>query len=414
MHGKLRARRLRLQVGPLLAALLASPAAGFDTVPVARLEAAGGRVAFRDGGVAGRPLDSPAGSAAWRLGAGLRLSEDDTLVPLASGSYMRRRQVSDVAGSATATTETLTQSAGLRYMRALGSWTLKPNVSYQSRLEASGEERLGRGMFDRRQTGAGLEAEWKRGPLKSLRLTASAARARYYHYQAARSTLFGAELLLDDRALDASSYDLNAASDWAAGERWTLSASAGASRVDYPHQVVFEGATTTGRARRDLVGSWTLGASRAWAAGDGRYSGSAGLTAGFSMLSSNQNDVDPGQSSAGVLRENPDFYSYSEWSAGPTLGAGARGGWRASLSYQVSERAYRARPAQDASGGYLDARARTRVQTLSWAASYPVLGGLSAQASGGWVKASSNTRFERYSLYNYSYPYLFIGAAYAL
>lgn len=343
------------------------------------------------------------------------MSERDALIPLYSGRYLRREQISDAGGGARAVSETLDQAAGVRFVRSWGAWSIKPNASYKSQLVAGRGESLGSGLFDRGQASAGLEAERRGVKFTSVRQTVSAAASRYYHYQAARSPLFGAELLSDDRALDTAAYDYTAAADYALGERHVLSASAGVSLVDYPRQRVFEGAALSGRLRRDWLGTATLGAARRLPQETGaRIFGSAGLSAGYAVLSSNQNGLDAGQSTPGQVRANPDYYSYMEWSAGPLVNLGGREGWKISVSYNYARRAYRARLVQDAAGGYAPDKVRTDIQTLSCVASYPLFGRLAVQASGGWLKASSNNRFETYSLSNYDYPYLFLGLSFAL
>lgn len=417
--------RLQLKESLALACLFGLPlvAAALENTPVVRVDAAGGQIFFKDSAGTSKTLvGSASGTGDWIFADGLKLSDDDVLLPTFSGQYLRRDQVNQIGGGGTLVSETLDDDASLRWIHSMGSWLIKPNVNYKSELAVSlPQDSLGKGFFDMRQAGAGVELERKGERLKSVRQNLGVSRTDYYHYQAARSPLFGAEFLLDRRALDFVSYDYSIAADYVPWGDGLLSASAEGSYADYAHQQTLEpnpvnpaGFVISSTNRHDWLGTWLLGLTQRWAGSlDGTpVEGSAGLTAGYVVLSSNQNDFDASQSGMGA-RFNSNYYSYHEISAGPLLSV-TSGKWKSSLSYNYAQRSYVSRPVQDSSGAYLGGAVRTDTQTAAYSLTCQLGRGFSAQASGGYVHAASNTRFENFYLYNYSYPYYFLGFGYSL
>jgi len=387
-----------------------------------KLDAAGGRLFFHD---YGGENDTTTGSADWLMADGLKFSDHDALLPSLNGRYSRSSQVNQIGGGGTLVTQSLDDTAGLRWIRSFGAWALKPNASYKSELATiDSQEDLGAGLFDFGQESAGAELEWTgQGALKSVRQDFSVSNTDYYHYQPGRSPLFGAELLSNGRDLNFISYGYTATADLAPWAGGLLSASLGGSYLDYGDQKVVEGDTgaktftITSRARQDWMGNFVASITQKLPDDPGGLpvTGSATLSLGFTALRSNQNDVDKYQSDSSVFKFNPDYYSYDEFSAGPLVSLVVAGKLRMSFSYNFARRDYLSRPVQNGAGNYLGGNVYTDTHTLAYSASYPVWpSGLSAQISGGYVASSSNMAFENFYLYNYSYPYAFAGLSYAL
>ena len=419
-------RRKKTKVAALAFLCLASvPIAALENTPVVRVDAAGGQVFFKDfAGTSKTPVGTAAGSADWLFADGMKLSENDLLIPAVSGQYLRRDQVNQLGGGGTLVSQTLDDSASLRWVHSFGAWLIKPNIDYKNELAVSlPQDSIGKGLFDMSQFSAGLEAEWKGERVKSLRQTFAASKTDYYHYQTARSPLFGAELLLDGRNLNFLSYDYTLAADFVPWESALLSGSAGANFEDYAHQNVLQadpanpaGFLIVSKNRRDLLGTWLLSMTQRWSSswGETPLETSAGLSAGYVVLSSNQNDFDAFQSAATSARFNSNFYSYHESSIGPLLSLTVAGKWKATASYTYARREYVARPVQDSLGSYLGGSVRTDTHAASISLSGQLSKHFSAQASGGYVYSSSNSHFESFYLYNYSYPYYFAGFGYTL
>ena len=413
-------RRVLAALGGLC--LFSIHVAAVENTPVARVDAAGGQVFFKDfAGTSSTLRGTAAGSADWLFADGLTFSETDALIAAISGQYQRRDQVNQLGGGGTLVSQTVDDSASLRWVHSLGSWLIKPNIDYKNELADSlPQDSLGKGFFDMNQFAAGLEAEWKGERVKSLRQSFSASDTDYYHYQPARSPLFGVELLLDHRNLNFLSYDYKLAADLAPWENALLSGSAAASYEDYAHQKVLEaipsGFNITSRDRLDWLGTWVLSMTQRWSPswGSTPLEASAGLSAGYVVLSSNQNDFDAFQSAGNTARFNANFYSYHEPSIGPLLSLTVAKKWKSTLSYTYAHREYVARPVQDPAGRYVGGSVRTDTHTVSYSLSCQLNKHFSAQASGGYVYAASNTRFENFYLYNYSYPYYFAGFGYSL
>ncbi len=369
--------------------------------------------------------DTTMGSADWLFGDGIKLSDQDALLPSLNGQYSHSSQVNQIGGGGTLVTQALDDAAGLRWIHSFGAWAVKPNASYKSELATiNSQESLGAGIFDFGQESAGAELEWTgQGAVKSVRQDFSVSNTDYYHYQPGRSPLFGTELLSNGRDLNFVSYGYTAAADFAFWAGGLLSASAGGSYLDYGDQKVVEGDTgaktfsLTGSARQDWMGNAVVSVSQKLPGNPAGLpiSGQASLSLGYTALRSNQNDVDNFQSNSSVFKFSPNYYSYDEFSAGPLLNLVIAGKLRLSFSYNFSRRDYLGRPVQDGAGRYLGGKVYTDTHTLSFSAGYPVLlPGLSAQVSGGYVSSSSNMAFESFYLYNYSYPYAFAGLSYAL
>jgi hypothetical protein len=409
----------------VLACALAAPLQALEHAPLLRLDASGGQIFFKTPSGYSRTIKGTAtGSLNWLFADGVALGESDTVIPSVSGQYLRRNQVNHIGGGGTLVTETLDNNAGLRWIHAAGSWSFKPTLAYKGQLVVSlPGETFGKGFFDMNQVSAALEIERKGERLKSLRQGFSAAKTRYYHYEASRSPLFGLELLLHDRALDFVAYGYTIGADLEPWENGLLSASAEGSYLDYSRQRVLKPAPGVADAfrigsktRRDLAVSALAGLTHrgALTLGELPVEWSAGMTAAFLQFDSNQNNFDAGQSAAAVFRLNRDFYSYREASAGPLLSATVAKRWRASLLYNAARRRYDQRETQDSEGAYAGGRVITTTQSVSGSLSCQLHKSLSAQASGGYFRSESNTKFDSYYLYNFSYPYYFVGLSYSL
>ncbi len=407
--------------------LAAAPAAALDDIPVVRVNGAGGQVFFKDyAGTSKSLTGSASGTADWLFADGLRLSDDDTLIPTLSGQYLRRDQVDQVGGGGTLVSETLDDDGSVRWVHSFGAWAVKPNIGYKSELAVSlTGESLSRGIFDFRQMETGVELEWKGDAVKSVRQTLSASKTQYYHYrhEFGVSPLFGVELHQANRNLDFNSYAYTAALDLIPWQDGLLSGSVGGSLAAYGDQPVVDqdpvkpGAFVLSSAkRRDWVANVLLGLTQkwTWTSFGLPFDASAGVTAGYVALVSNQNDFDLNQSFSTALRFNSDYYGYREGSAASlvTLGVGPR--WRGTFSYNYARRQYALRPVQDSLGNYQPGRVWTDTHSVGYGVSYQPAKHLVVRASGGYVYARSNTHFESFYLYNYSYPYYFLGFGYSL
>ncbi len=405
--------------------LIAGPARALDQVPIARFDAAGGQVFFKDyAGTSKTPAGTAAASADWLFADGLKLSDDDALIPAISGQYMRRDQVNQIGGGGTLVSQTLDNDASLRWVHSFGSWAIKPNVDYKSELAVSlPGDALGKGFFDFRQVDAGIEAEWKGETVKSARETFSAGRIQYYHYRfgIGVSPLFGEELHTDNRNLDFSSYNDTLAIDLVPWEDGLVSASLGGSLADYAHQRRLDPDSANGSVlstvdRRDWMGTALLGLTQRWSGELGGLpaEGSAGVTGGYVVLSSNQNNFDLNQSFSTAFQFNPNYYSYHEYAIGPLLSLTLDRRYTATFAYNYTRRQYVDRPVQDSTGAYLAGHVRTSAHSASYGLSYQATKRLSARAMGGYVYSTSNSHFESFYLYNYSYPYYFVGFGWSL
>lgn len=393
-----------------------SVAKALENSPVLHLDASGGQIFFSD--YQGNNA-SDTGMGDWLLGDGVTFSSTDLIVSSLNGDYLHQAQVSQIGGGGQILTQTMDNTASLRWLHKLGAWTLKPHVSFKNELATiSNQENLGNGIFDFNQGSAGLEAEWKGERLKSVRQDFTASQTNYYNYNPHSSPLFGAELLRSNQALNFMSYSYTLSADYAVWESALLSATAMGSYLDYANQNVAESAApgtfNFGGVRHDWLGDWTLGLTQKLPKMSVPITGNVGLNAGFVVLDSNQNNLDLGQSISGQSFFTPNFYSYDEISLGPTLNMVVAGKCKISLSYNYAHRNYRDRPAQAASGSYLPNTIWTDTHTIGYSISYPIAGNLNIQTSGGYVYATSNTGFNNFYLYNYSYPYYFAGFGYSL
>jgi hypothetical protein len=407
---------------------MALPGFAADFTPVARVDALGGQVFFND--YLGR-LNSKSERGDWLLGDGIKLSSAESVIPTLNGQYTNMAEVLPFGGGGTLVTQTLDNTAMLRWVQRAGAWAVKPFASFKNEmLTISDSESLDTGLFDSDQGGAGVELEWKgRRHVKSVRQDLSWDRTAFYHYNPSSpvNPLFGQELFQNVDALNFDSYSYELSVDEAPNAPTLLSASLGMSYLYYPDQQVFSDSPVptgelpsqpTSQKRVDYMDTATVGATRRWSGswGSRPWAGSAGLTAGYVGLSSNQNNFDDGQSQSNLLRVNPNYYSYDEFSAGPLLNVTLGGGWLANLSYNYAFRAYRSRPVQNADGAYPmnAAEINTRTQTLSYSLTCPLTKRWSFQASGGYVDAASNTQFDKFYLYSYGYLYYFAGFGVAL
>ena len=396
----------------------------------------GGQMFFND--YLGK-LDSKSEQGNWLFGDGIKLSSGESVIPTLNGQYTNMAEVLPFGGGGTLVTQTLDNTVMLRWVHRAGAWAVKPFASFKNEmLTISKTEALDTGLLDSDQGGAGVELEWKgRRHFKSVRQDLSWDRTVFYHYnpQSPINPLFGQELLQNGEALNFDSYSYELSVDEAPDAPTLLSASLGLSYLYYPDQQVFSGPPSPGSSlplgelpsqptsqkRVDYMDTATVGATRRWAGswGSRPWSGSAGLTAGYVGLNSNQNDFDLLQSNSTQPHINMNYYSYDEFSAGPILNFTLGGGWLANLSYNYAFRAYRDRPVQNADGIYpttmsAAATINTNTQTLSYSLACPLTKRWSFQASGGYVGATSNTQFDKFYLYSYSYLYYFAGFGVAL
>lgn len=376
-----------------------------ETVASGKLDLLGGEIFFRTRD--GRNT-SFGGSANWLGAFGAALGASDGVTAMTSGSYLRRRQVTQIGGGGALTTQTLDSTFLLRWLHAFnGAWTVKPTLGASSELTTlTRQERLGAGVLDYNKAAAGLEVE-RRGPVwRAIRQGVSAYYVHYHHYEPSRSPLPGLELLTDRQALDFRALDYSLSLERTAWEGGLVSATGEASLRDFPRQRVVQEAVFDLRPRRDLFVSAVLGASHSFKLPGQEVQ--AGLNAGVFRLVSNQNNFDLDQ-----FRFNPNFYAYRELSVGPWLTGQGAGGWGWNLTYAYTARRYDSRRTQDSSGAYGGAQLRTGMHTVSAGGSYPLRWGFSAAASASYASQESNTSWERSYRYNYSYAYYFAGISYA-
>lgn len=395
----------------LVAALGASPALAVEVVPIGRISALGGQIFF--GAPDGRNT-SWAGTGDWLFAPAIAIGEGNTIVPSVSGQYLNRTQVSQLGGGGRLTTQTLDTVTSLRWVKSIGSWAMKPNLSYKNELiTTSAGERLGAGLFDYHKFGAGLDAEWKGGGFKSVRQSLTIYRAHFYHYQARRSPLSGIELISHDRALDFYQYGYSIAAErdaWAGG---ALNASAQISIRDFRKQRIVEESAITDRTRKDLFTAVIAGVSQNLAEDNPLFApigshASIGMNAGYVNVSSNQNDFDPAR-----FKFTPGFYSYRELTAGPWITLRWRNGASATFTYGYGRRQYPHRLLQTPNGVYTTDKIHSDNHTVSYSVLYPLGRGLSIAASGGYASLSSNMRYEAAYRYNYAYAYHFTGLTYS-
>lgn len=389
-------------------AVLSGSAAAASWTPVAKVDAFGGQYFFQG------KQTSFSGNANWLFSAGLQLSDRDALIPITSGQYRRTREVRELVGGGFLTQESLDNTAGLQWVRLLSrDWNVKSSLSYKNELiTESVDEKLGDGLFDYHKFSLGVELERTGGSLfKSVRQSLGVYAVRFYHYRAlsAQSSSLGAEVNAGDRVLDFNAYDYSVAADALPREGTLLSGSLLVSVRPYRDQKIVKLSGTYSTADRlDLYWAGALSVRQSLPTWD-RLESAAGLNAGFTRTISNQHNYD-----AQNTRFNPDFYDYSEASAGPFLALRWNKGPTASLSYDYTQRNYDRRPVQSVSGIYGQDAVRMRTHTVAATFTWPLYKGLSAKVQGSYRRATSNMLYESTYRYNYWTAHYFAGLGWTL
>lgn len=392
----------------LSAAAFAAPARALEWTPVAKLDAFGGQYFFQGENT------NFSGNANWLFSPGLQLSAHDAVIPVVSGQYRRTREVRELVGGGFLTQESLDNTVSLQWIHLLSeTWNVKPSVSVKSEfITESVDESLGTGLFDYQKFATGLEFERVGGEVfKSVRQGLSAYAVRFPRYRAlaSQSADLGVEVNSGDRVLDFNAYDYSLAADILPREGTLLSVSLLLSVRPYrDHKLVTEAGTYSNEGRLDLYGA-VAGSARQGLPALGRLESAAGLNASLTRTVSNQHNYD-----AQNTRFNPDYYDYTEASAGPFLALRWNKGPSASLSYDYTQRNYDRRPTQTAAGLYGVDAIRMRTHTVNVAGAWPLWKGVSLKLQGAYRRATSNMLYESTYRYNYWTAHYFAGLGWSL
>ena len=392
----------------LLLCALASAGSAAELVPVARLDALGGQFFFQG------QHTSFSGNANWLFSPGVKLTDRDMLVPIASGQYRRTREVRELVGGGFLTQETLDNTLALRWVRLLSpAWNAKTTVSYKNELVTeSATEKLGSGLFDYHKFAVGAEAERTGdGLVRSLRHAVNAYAVRFYHYRAlaASTSELGSEVNAGDRVLDFDAYEYSLSADMTPDESTLVALSVMASLRPYRDQrVVTETGAYRSSNRFDALVAASASARRVLPP-LGPLESSVGLNASYSRLESSQHNYD-----AQNTRFNPGYYDYGEISAGPFAAARWKKGLTVGAGYDFTRRAFDHRPTQTVTGAYGDRAIRMDTHTVTLNASYPLTERLALKVLGTYRRATSNMLYESSYRYNYWTANYFTGLSWSL
>lgn len=390
--------------------LLLAPAGawGAELVPVLRLDFYGGQFFFE------RQAPSISASGDWLVSPAVRFSDGDILIPTVSGSYRRSRDVHEYLGGGFITDETLSNTAGVKWVHHLDeAYAVKPAFSYKNELVSeTADEKLGNGLFDHHKVSAGLEIERQGEFLRSMRHAFHAFGVRYYNFKALTAGQFGAEVQSGENVLDFNSFDYSGAAVLAPWEKTLINASwTGSYREFLDQKIVTRSGTYSEANRKDLFVAFTAGVERLLPGlGSDWYSfePSGGFTVGWDQLGSNQDHYD-----APRLRYDADYYDYKEVQAGVFLKALIGRKLAVSGNYDYTHRIYKTRAARNTEGLELPERAFDNTHVFSYEFSRPVWRGFSVKARGGYRISSSNDKYERAYRSNFHAAHYYIGVGWA-
>ena len=383
-------------------------AAAVDVIPAAKLALLGGQFFFQGENT------SFNGNSDWSVTPGLKLTDQDLLIPIVSGQYRRTREVQELIGGGFMTQETLDNTLGLRWVRLLSpDWNVKSTLSYKNEmLTESVSEKLGAGLFDYHKVSASVELERAgTGAVRSVRQSLGAYAIRFYHYRAlsAETAELGSEINAGDRVLDFNAYEYSAAVDIVPDDRTLLSFSVAGSLRPYRDQrIVTVSGTYMSQNRFDAYIAANASARRTlpdW----GALESSLGLNASYSRLESDQHNYD-----AQNTRFNPGYYDYGEIATGPFFAARWRRTLSATVAYDYSRRAFDHRPMLTADGTYGNDAIRLNTHTVNLSASCALGRGFSLLAQGTYRRSTSNMLYESSYRYNYWTANYYAGVSWAL
>lgn len=404
---------IRLLVGAFL--LAPDQARAAELIPIVKLDLLGGQFFFENENT------SFGGNSNWLLSPGIRLSDQDILVPTLSGRYRRTREVRELIGGGFLTQESLDNLVSVKYIRILGErWSVKPNVSFKNELITESEdEKLGKGLFDYSKLAFGVELERQGLFFKSIRQNATAYGVRFYRYSAlsSQSADFGTEIQSGDRVLNFDAYDYSIAADFLPREGMLFTGTLLGSYRPFGDQNLV---TVTGeyeaKKRRDLYAVALVGYQQKlpdWKMDIGNFTLSlqsvAGLNLGYTLLDSNQHNYDASQT-----RFNENYYDYGEVTGSPFYFARFNEKLSATVAYDFARRDYGDRPAQEIDATYLTNKIYTNTHSVSLFLSYPVWSKISLKVQGTWRSSGSNMKYETTYRYNYKAYNYFVGLGFSL
>jgi hypothetical protein len=259
---------------------------------------------------------------------------------------------------------------------------------------------------------AGFEFEREGNRLRSFRTGLDYYRLRYPNFQSLSSQQFGSEIAAGTNVLDLNAVDWLTNFDWSLWERSYLSFSALFSPRFYTDsKVVQETGLFSGTNRRDLY-FWNAAnlyhgfnaiRPESW-----NIRNAAGFFTSIAINNSNQNNFD-----ANATHFSPNYYSYTEWQAGPRWNTKLGVHWDLDLGYTFSQRRYTDRPVRSATGTYTSGKVNNEIQIYTANARYKLPRGFALNASIAHQISKANQKFEQTYKYNFISTHYFLGISYA-
>ncbi len=397
-------------MGGLLFLLTGSSASAKPQItPIINLEVYGGQTRFNG------DKGSFYGNGSWSLAPVLSFGDKTTLIPSYSGLIRRTVMVQELVGGSLLTQSEQDHNFNLTAIHRINNspWKAKARIGFKRELiRESNDEGWGDGLFDNDKTVAGFEFEREGGKVRSFRTGLEYFYLRYPNFQSLASQEFGTEISGGKDVLDLDALDWLTSVDLLPSKKNIISLSFLLSPRYYRDaKVVEDTGLFSDKKRRD----WYY-----WAAGNAqhlfnpaslfktKFENTVGFYTSLALNKSNQNNMDAAQT-----QFNRDYYSYTEWAAGPRFNTKIADKWDVGFGYTFSQRLYANRPLQSKEGTYVSGKVNTEVQLYSFDLAYLLTKSFSINTSVAYQVAKSNQKYEKTYQYNYDSSHYFLGFSYS-